>query len=109
MLIDSKDLISYEELKPGSLIECYYHEREQRQYRHPKQIHVEQTRDFFYDNEHISYYVEDCKERFPVYIFLKVEYWRGKKHLLVYCLTRKKTGWIPANNTLIIKPVNQNK
>ena len=109
MIIDSKDLISYKELKPGSLIECYYLEREQRHFRHPKKIHVEQTRDFFYNDTHHSCYLCECEGRFPLYIFLKVEYWKGKKHLLVYSLTHKKTGWIPVNDTLIIKPAKHNK
>ena len=108
MLIYSKDLISYKELKPGSLIECYYHEREQRQYRDPKKVYVEQTRDFFYNDTHHSVYLYDWEGRFPLYLFLKVENWKGKKHLLVYSLTHKKTGWIPVHDTLII-PVNQMK
>ena len=104
MVIDRNDLISYEELKPGSLIECYYLERDQRQYPNIKKIRVEQTRDFFYNKGHESHYLTDYEGNFPIYLFLKAEFWQGGMHLSVYSLTHKATGWIPTRDTLI-KPV----
>lgn len=104
MVIDRNELISYEELKPGSLIECYYLERDQKQYPNRKKIHVEQTRDFFYNDVHDSNYLTDYEGNFPIYLFLKSDYWKGAIHLAVYSLSHKTIGWIPVRDTLI-KPV----
>lgn len=100
MQIDKKDVISYKELKPGSLIECYFKTRETLLYNESDitYYYVQETRDFFFNDTFKGFWVT---EHVPTYVFLKVVVWELTEHLLVYSLTHKTIGHIPVNNTII--------